>query len=312
MPVLSIPLAVVGDDPIVGHRVKHQDTHVSDASFPTNAATLADLFPPIDALPPTYERLLLHEGTVFCRGLPWATGASVCGEDARAVYTPEGQRGDIIGNVVCRARLAEEDRRSPAARDEYHDIPLWEEFDGEPTLDGFTDWVEADLAEQQVDGHRRTTYWRRSPVLRDGPWRPEEESDLPCSEFAAAVQTTDWGVIHVGVYLTSAPEEGRARRIRDSVIEHFHERVTRLPTPEPLGDALDRTAWTDLAELERREAAAAVAACPGDDDATVSNVLEGLRERYASLPDHAEEVVETVFADEQEIAGEPRGDTPDA
>jgi len=312
MTALTIPLAVVGRGPLAtSSRVNNLDTRGGDAAFPTTAATLADLFPPIDALPDPYEWLTLKEGTRFSRSLPWASGRSVPGEDALDVYTPDGRQEGVVGNVVCRAMLADGDSRSAADRDEYHDLELWEEFDGEPTLERLTDWVKADLAEQQVDGHRRTMHWRRVPVLQDGPWRPQRDGDLPCREFAAAVQTTDWGVIHVGVYLASAPEEGRTMRIRDAVLERFHEQADRMPTPEPLGAALEHTAWTDLTATQRREAATAVAACPGDGDPTVPTVVEGLRRRYGPLSDDAETLVEAALAEERETSGEPGGDVRD-
>jgi len=287
-------LAVTDGDPMsLSTRINHLNPGLTDVVFPTTTTTLTDLFPSTDAVSVDYELQLIDEGCGFRCTLPWDRSKLITGEDALAIYATESLQDGTDGYIACRVILADENCQSRNELNEYHDFELWELFSGKPTVDVFTDWVKTDLTEQRVNSHQRTTHWRRVPVLRTESTRPDTEDNLPCSEFAATVQTTDWGIIHLGVHLDSVSAEGRSRRIRDEVFSRLYDRVNRLPTPEPLTDALNHTDWADLTTADQQNAIAAVAARSRDYDPEVADIVEELQRRYGTLSSDIEQLVET-------------------
>lgn len=287
-------LAVTDRDPMsLSTRINHVTPGLSEAAFPTATTTIADLFPSTDTAPADYKLRLIDEGcTRFCC-LPWDNDKHINLEEGLALYIPEGRQEGVDEYIACRILLADEDRRSLDELNECHNFELWELFGGQPTVEVFTDWVKTDLTEQRINSHQRTEHWRRVPVLYNEPTRPDTENDLPCSEFASTVQTTDWGVIHVGAHIGLASAEGRSRRIRDDVFNQLYDRVNGLPTPELLTDALDHTEWADLTTADQQNAIAAVAARSRDYDPEVADIIEDLQRRYGTLSADIEQLVET-------------------
>lgn len=277
-------LVVTGGDPMsLSTRINHVAPGLSEAAFPTAITTIADLFPSTDAAPADYNLRLIDEGCTRVCCLPWDNDKSLNLEEGLALYVPERRQEGVDEYIACRVLLADEDARSHNELNEYHNFELWELFGGQPTVEVFTDWVKTDLTEQRINSHQRTEHWRRVPVLYNEPTRPDTENDLPCSEFASIVQTTDWGVIHVGAHIGLASAEGRSRRIRDDVFNQLYDRVNGLPTPELLTDALDHTEWADLTTAERQKAIAAVIARSWDSDPEVADIVEELQRRYGTL-----------------------------
>jgi hypothetical protein len=73
----------------------------------------------------------------------------------------------------------------------------------------------------------------------------------------------------------------------------LYDRVNRLPTPEPLTDALNHTDWADLTTADQQNAIAAVAARSRDYDPEVADIVEELQRRYGTLSSDIEQLVET-------------------
>jgi hypothetical protein len=219
---------------------------------------------------------------------------------AERTYTPGGvlrpDREDPPKRDIIAARVVALDgpESGPAQIEAAHEAAVWDEFSGEPTFDTVTDWVEAHMAESEVDGHRRTEITFRVPIIECHSGAAYRDSK-PYWETAAVIQSTPWGVLGVAAELDAPSEPWRAlETVSDLVDEGFQRIIDSEGTVDVSGYEQDEQSiqqtrslapvrWSEMSDTEQRRlviGAIQVAHSDRDDGAKEDWVLKTLNQRY--------------------------------
>jgi len=108
--------------------------------------------------------------------------------------------------------------------DELHELALWKSFNGPPTEDSFTDWVDVNIIQRETTDHRRTEAWFRIPILyRDPTTRDHLNNNRPYEERAVIIATTPWGVLDLGHAVVNPQERQQTLSTARELIKPLYQ-----------------------------------------------------------------------------------------
>lgn len=171
---------------------------------------------------------------------------------ATALYTPTGATEYQDRVLACRLHLITDDHAHDDSMTAYHEAKLDAEFDdGERAA--YTDWTDWSFDQDTINGHQRTTFSLRRPILVS---RTSAETNVhrPVLVYAFALQTTPWGLLEIGTYQTPNPDPGTALNEVTALADLLSNRVERFPKPSvddqwPLFHGHDTTKEEHLQDL---------------------------------------------------------------
>lgn len=180
---------------------------------PCDYPQLSELFPTAELTPASFKPTDVRYWTRLGYNARYVDAGRVSMESAIVVYTPSGEIGDQGVHLACRISLVDEEQRTHDGIAAWHRETVLETFDGNPDRPIHSDWVTSELGQKTAYDHERTTYYARYPrlFLEGLPASIER----PVDENAFVVQSTDWGLIETGAYLTPKPDSGQAQELAE-------------------------------------------------------------------------------------------------
>ncbi|MDS0243649.1 MULTISPECIES: hypothetical protein [unclassified Haloferax] len=199
---------------------------------------LSDILPSKEFVPDEFNYLGPDRGTKIH---PAKNQAAETAFEAYVVdkYTlPSGPK-QFQGRVQTGARLTREKTVTSETIDNHHEMLLWAAFNGnEPSTEYFTEWCDVELSDDVVDGYRRSEFFFREPQTQQWP-NDQTAASKPYREYAAILQSTDWGVLEVEVERNDVNEHWETRRVAQQLMtrmQHIATVSARPTDPAALDD----------------------------------------------------------------------------
>ncbi|MDS0284024.1 hypothetical protein [Haloarcula onubensis] len=264
---------------------------------------LFELLPNSAHVDPLYTVAGAHAGCScnrdFCRSHSGDASHAVT-----ALYTPTGELDYQERILACRINILEEDQEYSDSIDEFHEEKIDDAFeDGERAA--YTDWIDASLTHDTVNGYQRTAFTRREPILSYPP-AADRDVSRPVLVTAFVVQTTPWGVIEVGTYHWPDPDPGSGLATVTDLADTVMSRASRLPRPEtdpewPLFYGYEETK-AELAD-ELRTTIAELTAEPSpltpEPGAALTNLNDRFHEQYGATRRETAELLRVLEANDE-------------
>jgi hypothetical protein len=122
--------------------------------------------------------------------------------------------------------------------DELHRFALWKSFNGPPTEDSFTDWVDGNIIQRKKTDYRRTEAWFQIPILHRDPTTCEHpNNNRPYEERVVIIATTPWGVLDLGHAVVNPQERQQTLSTARELIKPLYQRALEHSPKEVRDDA---------------------------------------------------------------------------
>lgn len=220
--------------PVIGGQEQPRSTHLKpadDAYLPRPTDTnpqLFELLPDSTHTAPPYTVAGVssddRDQTDHHRSSPTQPSHAVT-----ALYTPNGHIEYQQRVLACRLSLLDATHEYSDDIATYHERRVADEF-ADRDGDAYTDWVDASLTTETVNGHTRTSYTLRRPLL-SYPTTERQDVHHPVFVRAVVVQPTSWGSIEIGAYLWPDPDPGTGLNTVTELTDTVTNRAARLPRP---------------------------------------------------------------------------------
>jgi hypothetical protein len=190
---------------------------------------LRELLPSNAHVPAPFEPTEYRREYSFVRTMSHIDREDMAGKAALAVYGPHGAVSDQSVHLACQVTCLQPEDRTDEALAAYHKEKLWGQCQGDPNRDIYSSWVTATHETERVYDHQRTTYAIRRPRLIVETL--DTAVQRPVTEEAFVIQTTDWGFVGTGAFLTPDPDSGEALDLATTVADAATKQAVEYQTP---------------------------------------------------------------------------------
>lgn len=178
---------------------------------------LTELLPAGSHVPAPFEPTKYRRCSNFSTTTSYIDRSALTGEAAVAIYSPGGEFGEQSVQVACQiTRLPTEDQTTETVA-AHHKEKLWKQCHGDPDREIYSSWVTTTRETETAYGFPRTSYRVRRPRLTVATL--DTDVHRPVSERAIVIQSTEWGLIGTGAFLTPSPDNKEALNLARTVAD---------------------------------------------------------------------------------------------
>lgn len=203
----------------------------------TDSPRLTELLPAGSHVPAPFEPTKYRRCVKFSKTTSYIDRPELSGEAAVAIYAPGGEIGDQSVQVACQITLLPPEDRTAEMVEAHHEEKLWTQCHGDPDRKIYSSWVTTTRETETAYGFPRTSYRVRRPRLTVATL----DSDIhrPVSERAIVIQSTEWGLIGTGAFLTPSPDDKEALNLARTVADAATAQAVECQPPTQFNEGLE-------------------------------------------------------------------------